>query len=82
MSDDKSPGMDNLDVKLLTTAGKYISTPMCHILNMCLKNCVRSEAWKEVKVIPLPTDNRYDLTSPNSRPISLLSVKTSPINVK
>ena len=74
LSDDKPPGTDNLDCRLLRIAAKYISKPLCHIFNKCLEGGVCPEIWKEAKVIPLPKDKRATFAGPNSRPISLLPV--------
>lgn len=62
LSDDRSPGTDNLDSKLLRITAKYISTPICHIFNKCLEYGVCPDIWKEAKVIPLPKDNRSAFT--------------------
>ncbi|KAK6321486.1 hypothetical protein J4Q44_G00084620 [Coregonus suidteri] len=73
--DDKSPGTDNLDAKLLSVTANQISTPISHLfLNKCLMYGVCPEVWKESKVIPLPKDKKSTFTGPNSRPISLLPV--------
>lgn len=74
LADDKPPGTDNLDGKLLRIAARYISSPVCHIFNKYLEHDVCLEIWKEAKVIPLLKDSRSALTGPNSRPISLLPV--------
>ena len=76
MTDDKSPGIDNLDGKLLKMTAKYISKPL---------DWACAEIWKEAKVIPrlsqgypkvipLPKDKRKTFAGSNSRPISLLPV--------
>ena len=36
LSDDKSPGTDNLDAKLLTVTANQISTPISYICNKCM----------------------------------------------
>lgn len=40
LSDDRSPGTDNLDSKLLRITAKYISTPICHIFKVFRIWCV------------------------------------------
>ncbi|KAK1900116.1 Bile salt-activated lipase [Dissostichus eleginoides] len=72
LSDDKSPGIDNLDGKLLKMTAKYISKPLSHIFNKSLEQGVCPEIWKEAKVIPLPKDKRKSFAGSNSRPIRLL----------
>ena len=74
LSEGISPGTDNLDGKLLKIAAEHISTPICHIFNMSLKQGVCPDIWKEAKVIPLPKDSKAAFTGTNSRPISLLPV--------
>ena len=51
---DKPPGIDNLDGKLLRMVEYCIVTPVCYIFNQSLKECVCPQVWKEAKVIPLP----------------------------
>ena len=36
LSDDKSPGTDNRDIKLLRVTANQISAPISHICNKCL----------------------------------------------
>jgi hypothetical protein len=40
-SDDKSPGTDNLDAKLLRVTVYHKSTPISHIFNKCLMGCAQ-----------------------------------------
>lgn len=56
--DDKSPGTDNLDAKLLRVTANQISTQSLIFLNKCLIYGVCPEVWKESKVIPLPKDKK------------------------
>ena len=56
LSDDTSPGIDNMDGKLLKVAARYLSVRICHIFNRCLPSSVCPALWKESKVIPLPKD--------------------------
>ena len=65
INNDKPPGSDNLDGKLLS--GRY-----CHIYCICLLESVCPQAGREAKVIPLPKNSKAVFTGSNSRPISLL----------
>lgn len=71
---EKPAGTDMLDGKLLKIVSCYISVPICHIFNLCLKYGVCFKVWKEAKVIPLLKDKRKEFTGPNSSPISILPV--------
>jgi hypothetical protein len=54
INNDKSPGSDNLDGKLLRIIADDISTPVCSIFNLSLLESACHLAWREAKVIPLP----------------------------
>ena len=47
----KPPGSDNLDGKLLRIIADDIATPICHIFNLSLLESVCPQAWREAKVI-------------------------------
>ena len=49
-----------------------IATPICHIFNLSLEECLCPQAWREFKVILLPKSGKAAFTGSNSRPISLL----------
>jgi hypothetical protein len=53
INNDKPPGSDNLDEKLLRITADDIATPICHIFNLSLLESVCPQAWREAKVIPL-----------------------------
>ena len=72
INNDKPPGSDNLDGKLLRIIADDIATPICHIFNVCLLESVCPQVWREAKVIPLPKNSKAPFTGSNNRPISLL----------
>jgi hypothetical protein len=72
INNDKPPGSDNLDGKLLRIIVDDIATPICHIFNLSLRESVCPQSWREVKVILLPKNSKAPFTGSNSRPISLL----------
>lgn len=49
LADDKSPGIDNLDGKLLRTAARHISSQVCHIFSKCLEHgvCVQRSGKRQ-----------------------------------
>ena len=71
---DKPCGSDNVDGRLLQLSAKSIAEPVCHIFNLCFKECQYPDLWKIAKVTPLPKNSREPFTGPNSRPISILPV--------
>ena len=54
INNDKPPGIDNLDGKLLRMVADSIATPICHIFNLSLEESLCPQAWREAKVILLP----------------------------
>ncbi|CDQ66726.1 unnamed protein product [Oncorhynchus mykiss] len=62
---DKPPGSDNLDGKLLRIIADF-ATPICHIFNLSLLESVCPQAWREAKVIPLPKNSKAPFTGSNS----------------
>lgn len=71
---EKPSGLDNLDGKLLRIAAHLVTNPITHIFNQSLNWGVCPQVWKEAKVIPLPKNQKINLTGANSRPISILPV--------
>ena len=69
INNDKPPGIDNLDGKLLRMVADSIATPICHIFNLSLEEGGYPQAWKEAKLIPLPKSGKAAFTGSNSRPI-------------
>lgn len=72
INNDKPPGTDNLDGKLLRMVADHIATSICYIFNLSLERKVCPQVWKEAKVIPLAKNARAVFSGSNSRPISLL----------
>ena len=54
IKNEKPPGIDNLDAKLLRIVADHIATPICYIFNLSLDSNMCPQIWKEAKVIPLP----------------------------
>ena len=50
MINDKPPGSDNLDGKLLRIIADDIATPICHNLNVSLLESMCPQTWREAKV--------------------------------
>ena len=65
INNDKPPGIDNLDGKLL----RMVADSM---FNLSLEESLCPQGWMEAKVIPLPKSGKAVFTGSNSRPISLL----------
>jgi hypothetical protein len=76
LSDDNSPGTDNLHAKLLRVTANQLSTLISKMFNKCLMYGVFPEVWKDSKVIPLPKDKKAAFTGPNSHHISFLPVSS------
>ena len=72
INNDKPPGIDNLDGKLLRMVADSIATPICHIFNLSWEESLCPQVWREAKVIPLPKSGKAAFTGSNSRPICLL----------
>ena len=62
INNDKPPGSDNLDGKLLRIIADDIATPICHIFSLSLLERVCPQAHKEAKMIPLPKDSKAPFT--------------------
>ena len=58
INNDKPPGIDNLDGKLLWMVADSIATPICHIFNLSLEESLCPRAWREAKVISLPKSGK------------------------
>ncbi|CAK6978360.1 uncharacterized protein LOC122965685, partial [Scomber scombrus] len=65
LSDDISPGTDNMDVRLLKEAASHISAPLRHIVNQCLERGVFPSQWRE---------SSAHFNAENSTAVSLLPV--------
>ena len=71
INNEKTPGIDNLDGKLLRMVADSIATPICHIFNLSLEESLCPQSWREAKVIPLPKSGKAAFSGSNSRPINL-----------
>ena len=73
MKDNKSPGVDGIQPKLLKEIVEQISTPLAKLFNMSLEEGIVPSEWKEANITPLfkkGSRNKPD----NYRPVSLTSV--------
>ncbi|KAJ8047577.1 RNA-directed DNA polymerase from mobile element jockey [Holothuria leucospilota] len=68
-----SPGHDNLHCKVIKSVGCFISVPLCHIINLSLRNGTIPTDLKLARVIPIYKSGDKFLKS-NYRPISVLPV--------
>ena len=66
INNDKPPGYDNLDGKLLRIIADDIATAICHIFNLSLLERVCPQAWRDAKVFPLPNNSKAPFTGSNS----------------
>ena len=67
----KAAGIDNLSPGLLKDCTKYISRPLCYIINLSIKTSTVPLIWKNAKVISVFKSG--DPAEPgNYRPISIL----------
>lgn len=69
----KSPGMDNINNKLLKALPPSGIKYLTFIFNACLRNCYFPNCWKTAKVIPIPKPGKPKNNPESYRPISLLS---------
>ena len=82
INNEKPPGIDNLDGRLLKIVADHIASPICYIFNLSLDSNMCPQIWKEAKVIPLPKNTRAAFTGSNSHPISLLPVLSKQLKKK
>ena len=73
LSNSKSPGLDNIDVKLLKTAAPVICKSLSFICNLSLATSVFPSEWKKAKVVPI-FKSGSKCSVENYRPISVLSI--------
>ena len=57
INNDKAPGSDSLNGKLLRMIADHIGTPICHLFNLNLHESICPQAWRKAKVIPLPKNS-------------------------
>ena len=73
MGDNKSTGLDNLNIRLLKLAAPIICDSLSYICNLSLSTSAFPSAWKKAKVTPIFKDgDKSDVN--NYRPISVLPV--------
>ena len=73
MDNDKSPGLDGINVKFLKLAAPYISNSIAHICNLSLNSNQFPDNWKRAKVTPIyKSGDNSDVN--NYRPISVLPI--------
>ena len=73
MQNNKSPGLDQFNVRLLKLAGPYISQCLAHICNLSLSGSTFPDDWKKAKVTPIfKSGDKMDVG--NYRPISVLPI--------
>ena len=58
---------------MLKDCAKYISGPLCYIINLSIKSCTVPSLWKIAKVVPIYKSGNTNLLE-NHRPISVLPV--------
>lgn len=73
MANDKSPGFDEFNAKLLKIAAPFISDCLAYICNLSLSESVFPDDWKKAKVTPIyKSGEKTDVG--NYRPISVLPI--------
>lgn len=73
LPNNKAPGPDKIDTKLLKNLPQKTIVQLMYIINGILKTGHYPKTWKNATIIPIPKAGK-DLTNPtNYRPISLLS---------
>jgi hypothetical protein len=66
-----SPGLDNINNKILKAIGPAIAEPLAAIFNQSIESGIFPKAWKSAAVVPIHKGNAKNEPS-NYRPISLL----------
>uniref|UniRef100_A0A8C7Z1Z2 ribonuclease H n=1 Tax=Oryzias sinensis TaxID=183150 RepID=A0A8C7Z1Z2_9TELE len=74
LPDDKTPGIDYIDGKILKIVANVLDKPICHIFNRALISGVFPDQWKQSKIIPLIKDEKSEFTASNCRPVHVLPV--------
>lgn len=72
VENDKQPGFDNVDGKLIRMIAKYIAEPVRHIFNLIVKEIIFPQAWKVAEIIPVSKNCRSTCSRVNSRNIRIL----------
>ena len=73
MKDNKSPGVDGIQPKLLKEIVEQISTPLAKLFNLSLEEGIVPSEWKEANIMPLFKKGSRNKPE-NYRPVSLTSV--------
>lgn len=68
---DSSPGLDNINNRMLKATCNVIAKPLEAIFNLSIRTGVFPQAWKSAAVVPIHKCGSKDLPN-NFRPISLL----------
>ncbi len=74
LKNNKAPGFDLLEVRVLKAAIKAIPHHFLRLFNACLEHGVFPRAWKQASLIFLPKGGKDSSDSKSYRPISLLPV--------
>ncbi len=69
----KAAGIDELPPGMLKDCAKYISGPLCYVINLSIKSCTVPSLWKIAKIVPIYKSGNANLLE-NNRPISVLPV--------
>lgn len=64
-----SPGHDEINCKVVKVVAHFIAKPLCHIINLSLKNGIIPTDLKQARVVPIYKNNERTQKS-NYRPIS------------
>ena len=73
MNNKKSPGLDNVNVKILKLAAPIVCDSLAYICNISLCTFTILSAWKQAKITPIHKDgDKCDVN--NYRPISVLPI--------
>ena len=70
---DCSTGHDTLPAKYIKLCVDYITSPVCHIINECIRLCHFPDKWKISRISPVPKVNCPKDPS-DFRPISILPI--------
>ena len=67
----KAPGFDNIPMYIIKNSFKYISDPLCYLINLSFSEGIFPDQLKIAKLIPIFKADDPEIFS-NYRPISLL----------
>ena len=69
----KATGFDDLPSTFLIDSRNYISSPLCHIINLSMQNGVVPTEWKTARIVPIYKSGPKTAFD-NYRPISILPI--------